>query len=107
MSTRFQPLMLSAAVLLDVSLGGCDKGLLSKHSEPRLTLSQLPMPVKPTLDRQSAGANVTDIERRTQGSKVVYRASITRNGVEQRVAIAEDGILLGTVKDDEDEDDDD
>lgn len=104
MSTRFQPLMFSAAALLGIALGGCDKGFLSKQSEQPLTLSQLPAPVKATLERQSGGANVTDIERRTRGSKAVYRASIVRNGNEQQVAIAEDGTLLGTVKDDDDDD---
>lgn len=105
MSTRFQPIMFTAVALLGVALGGCDKGLLSKHSAQGLTLSQLPAPVKATLERQSGGADVTDIERRTQGGKAVYRASIIRNGVEQRVAVAEDGAPLGTVKDDDDDDD--
>lgn len=105
MLIRSRPLMSAAVVLLCFTLGGCDKGFLRKQSEQQISMSQLPAVVKTTIDREAAGGTVSDIAKRNRDGKTVYTASIAANGTEHRVAIAEDGTLLGTVKDDDDDDD--
>ena len=77
--------------------GHCDKG------EAPVTMNDLPAAVRSTLDRESAGGKVTEVERELKNGRTVYSADVTINGKEWDVAIAEDGTLLSKKLEDDDE----
>jgi hypothetical protein len=85
--------ILSAAMLL--GLGGTVGGLSGCAHEHKLTSAELPPAVRTTLDRETAGGQVTELERETKGGKVTYSADATINGKKYDIDIAEDGTLIG------------
>jgi uncharacterized membrane protein YkoI len=84
-----------------------------KQAKPGLKKSlaknDLPAPVRATLEKESAGCTVEEIEKETEDGKVEYEIEIDCNGKEYELEIAADGKLLEkeAEEDDEDEDDDD
>ena len=80
-------------------------------------MADLPKPVLKTLKREARGGEIEEIEKETEGEKVVYEAEVEFGEKEYEIEIAEDGKLLSKVleededddedKDDDDEDDDD
>lgn len=73
----------------------------AKHGEERETpvaLNDVPAPVRATLDRESAGGSVTEIERELKNGKTVYSADLTVKGVAWDITIAEDGTVISKTK---------
>ncbi|MBU0640192.1 MAG: PepSY-like domain-containing protein [Planctomycetes bacterium] len=73
--------------------------------EEKVTLDQVPAPVKATILKESAGGEITEIERETKDGKTVYEAEFMLNGQKIEIKIAPDGALLGRDAEDEDDDD--
>ncbi len=66
--------------------------------EVAVTMNDLPAAVRATLDRESAGGRVSEIERETKKGRTVYSADMVVNGVAWDIAIAEDGTVLSREK---------
>jgi hypothetical protein len=78
-----------------------------------LSKGDLPGPVQATLEGESQGCTIGDIEEEKEGGKVVYEIEISCNGKTYELEIAPDGKLIEKEleeedeKDDQDEDEDD
>ena len=71
----------------------------------RIKMSQLPPAVKATVEKESAGAKVDEIEKETENGKTIYEVDIVKNGHATHLHVAEDGKVLSRgTNDDEDED---
>jgi hypothetical protein len=120
---HFSKILLLAVPTLVFSLGlfGCSSASEdnSTTAEPKaakkkmLSKADLPGPVQATLDSESQGCTIGDIEEEKEGGKVVYEIEISCNGTAYELEIAQDGKLIEKEleeedeKDDEDEDEDD
>jgi len=63
--------------------------------EPKVTMDQLPAPVKATIEKEAKGGTVADIVRDTEKGKSFYEAHITLpNGKDRYVHVADDGKVL-------------
>ncbi len=75
----FQAVLLSAGVCL----AGQD-----------ISIDQLPAPVRSTVDRETKGAQITDIEEDEEHGKVIYEIEFTLDGKQFELDVAADGTLL-------------
>jgi uncharacterized membrane protein YkoI len=69
-----------------------------KDQGTKITLADLPAPVRATLEKETSGGKVTEIEKETKGGKLVYSADAVVNGTAWDIEIAEDGTLIGKQK---------
>jgi hypothetical protein len=90
MKTALKTVSLAAAALLALPLVGRS----AEHEEQHLTMGQLPAPVKGTLEKESAGGKIGEIERETEHGRTFYEAEIVKDGKESYVHVAEDGKVL-------------
>ena len=86
---KFGMLVLSAAVLLPSAVFAGDK----------LTMDQVPAPVRATIEKETKGATINEIERETQKGKKVYEVEYVRDNKKYEVHVAEDGKVLKHKKD--------
>lgn len=64
-------------------------------SESSVSLADLPAPVRATLEREAAGAPLTDIDKLTKGSLVRYEAEYaSAGGSSYELSVNADGVLL-------------
>jgi len=59
-----------------------------------IPLEQLPAPVRATVEKETQGGKVTDIEKDRERGQVIYEVEFTLDGKEWELDIAEDGKLL-------------
>jgi uncharacterized membrane protein YkoI len=64
------------------------------EKEQKLTMDQLPAPVKATIEKEAAGGTIGEIVRDTEKGKMFYEAQITKNGKDRYVHVADDGKVL-------------
>ena len=66
------------------------------RTEQKMTLDQVPAPVKATLEKEAKGGTVGDISHETNAKgKMYYEAEIHRtNGKDRYVSVAPDGKVL-------------
>jgi len=78
-------LLTPSAILLTTSLclAGAD-----------VTLDQLPAPVRTTVERETKGGQITDIERDTEHGQSIFEVEFVLDGKEYELDIAADGQLL-------------
>lgn len=67
---------------------------LPSHAGTDLTLEQLPANVRATVERETKGGQITDIERDREAGKVIYEVEFTLDGKSYELDVAEDGALL-------------
>jgi hypothetical protein len=91
-----RPLMIA---LLAFAIAGCATNGKAEESEVAVTLNDLPPAVRATLERESVGGTLVDIEKETTNGKVVYSADVDFKGVVWDLEMAEDGTLLSKEKD--------
>ena len=65
-----------------------------RKAETHLTMDQLPAAVKATIEKESAGAKVEEVEKETEHGKTFYEAEIVKRGRESFVHVSEDGKVL-------------
>src|SRR5713226_4580244 len=92
-----------------VGLAACDdvtEKARGDQGEQKVAIDQVPPAVKATIEQESKGGVVKDIEKLSQDGKTVFGADIVRNGNERESLIAEDGTVIkrGVRKDDDDDD---
>lgn len=85
----------------------CDE---EEETETPVRMTDLPKRVLKTLKREARGGEIEEIEKETEGDKVVYEAEVEFGEKEYEIEIAEDGTLLSKVLEEEegggDEDED-
>jgi hypothetical protein len=59
-----------------------------------LALDQLPAPVRATVDRETQGGKITDIERDQEHGQTIYEVEFSLDGKEYELDISTDGRLL-------------
>lgn len=77
----------------------------NEDNEVKVTLDQTPAPVQATLQKETAGAKITDLDKETDDGKTVYEADATIGDKPYEIKVADDGTLL-SKKIDKDEDKD-
>jgi len=76
-----------------------------EHEEQTVTLNQVPHAVRKTIERESAGGNIGEIEKEVDEGKTVYEAEFKKDGEEFEIKVAESGKLLAKEKEHDDDDD--
>jgi hypothetical protein len=85
--------LLTALLAFPLVLAGC-----AGSKETPVAMTDLPPAVRATLDRESAGGKVTELEKEVKKGKTVYSADATISGVNWDISIAEDGTLIAKEK---------
>ena len=84
-----------SALAIAAGISGCSsQGCCHDGKEVAVAINDLPPAVRATLDRESAGGKVTEVEQELKKGRKVYSADVTLNGQEWDVTIAEDGSLI-------------
>ena len=81
-----------------VLLAGCAS---HKSQEVAVNLADTPSAVRATLERESAGGKITEVERETKKGKTIYSADLVINGQAWDIAVAEDGTVLSKEKEED------
>ena len=89
--------------LLTLSLAACNEG----REEQKVTIDQIPPAVKATIEQETKGGALKEIEKVSQDGKTAYGADIVMNGKEQQTLIAEDGTVIKRGSKEEEHDDND
>jgi uncharacterized membrane protein YkoI len=86
----------AAAVLLSgVSAPVFAAGKTAAREEAKLTMDQLPAPVKATLEKEAKDGSIGEVTQETKNGKMYYEAQIHRkNGKDRYVHVAPDGKVL-------------
>ena len=83
-------LMVNAKLIAGLSvlvLAGC-------AAEQPVAMNDLPPAVRATLEKETAGGKITEIEKERKDGKTVYSADATIDGKYWDIAVAEDGKLI-------------
>lgn len=68
-----------------------------------VTLEQLPAAVRKTLQRESSGGTLGEIDKEVRHGRITYEAEVVLDGKEYEVRITGDGVLLGKELEEEEE----
>ena len=82
------------AVSLFASLSALSGCASDPSKEVPVAMSDVPAAVRTTLDRETAGGKVTEVEKELKHGKTVYSADATINGEGWDISVAEDGTLI-------------
>jgi hypothetical protein len=63
-------------------------------SADEVPLEQLPAAVRATVERETRGGRITEIEREERDGRRVYEVEFVRDGREHEILVAEDGKVL-------------
>ena|SRR5688572_2327970 len=107
MRSRIRIASISLAAL--AALAGCSS--LDRDggsSAVKMSINDVPAPVRATLQAHAKGATLNEVEEETENGKTVYESEVMIDGKEVELTVAEDGTLLSReVEDDDDAEDDD
>ena len=70
----------------------------SEGKEVPVAMKDVPAPVRATLERESAGGKVTEVEKEVKDGKTLYSADMVVNGVAWDITIAENGAVVSKEK---------
>ena len=88
---------LSLAVGAAGLAAGCASTKGSAQKEERVTLAQMSAPARATVEKETAGGKVDQIDKEVEKGKVVYDVEATVGGKHVEFLIADaDGAVLGT-----------
>jgi hypothetical protein len=60
----------------------------------RVAIETLPAPVRATIERETAGGRIKEIDRETKKGQRVYEVEFIRDNREQEIYIGEDGAVI-------------
>ena len=75
-----------------------DQNVMTGGPVTGTTLKDLPQPVKNTLKEKTPNAEVADIDKQTQGGRVIYRISFSEPGKNPTMYIAADGSVVQNLQ---------
>jgi hypothetical protein len=78
------------------SMGGAenDHNVLTGGPLSGTTINDLPQPVKNTLKEKAPTAEIADIDRQSQGGRMIYRFTFTEPARNPTMYISEDGSIV-------------
>ncbi len=75
-----------------------------EKNEVKMTLDQVPQPVRDTLTREAAGAEIDRVDKEMSNGKTVYETDVKSGGQNREIKVDENGKLISNkVEKDEDE----
>ena len=77
-----------------------------EQRDKKVSLDQVPPPVKATIERESAGGQVTAISQATERGEAAYAVEIAKDGQQMTMYVKADGTVLKRGGGDDDGDDD-
>jgi uncharacterized membrane protein YkoI len=95
----------SAGLLNGVWADDEAKGAPEQRDE-KVSLDQVPLPVKATIERESAGGQVTGISQATERGEAAYAVKIAKDGQKMTIYVKADGTVPSRGGADDAEDDD-
>ncbi len=84
-------IMLSLAVL---SYGAVSSPVIAAEKGEKLTMDQLPAPVKATLEKEAKGGTIGQVVKENEKGRTFYEATITKDGKDRYVHVGSDGKVL-------------
>jgi hypothetical protein len=101
MKTQILCMMASATLLVGCSgmregMGGAqnDRNVLTGGPVTGTTINDLPQPVKDKLKELAPGAEIADIDKQSQGGRVIYRITFTESAKNPTMYISQDGSIV-------------
>ena len=76
-----------------------------EQRDESVSLDQVPAPVKATIERESAGGQVTGISKATERGDAAYAVKIAKDGQKMTMYVKADGTVLKRSGADDDDDD--
>ena len=89
---RYLVAVLIAVAFLSASLAP-SPALAGKNGE-KVTMDQVPAPVKATIEKEAKGAGVADITKESENGRTYYEAQIKQKGLDRYVQVAPDGKVI-------------
>jgi hypothetical protein len=74
-----------------------------EKDEVTLKIDQVPAAVKATLDKESGGAKIDEVDKETDDGKTIYEADVKMNGHNYEIKVAADGTLISRKLDEGDD----
>jgi len=68
--------------------------VLAGSGGEKVTMDQVPAPVKATIEKEAKGAGVADVTKETKNGKMYYEAQIKQKGLDRYVQVSPDGKVL-------------
>jgi len=90
---RYLVAVLVAVAFLSTSLITSPALAGGKNGE-KVTMDQLPAPVKATIEKEAKGAGVADITKESENGKTYYEAQIKQKGLDRYVQVSPEGKVL-------------
>jgi len=84
-------------LVLATGCANCCKDTKEGHETP-VAMADLPAAVKATLDKETAGGKVTEVEKEMKDGKTVYSADAEVGGKYWDITVAEDGKLISKTE---------
>ena len=72
-----------------------------EKDEVKVKIDQVPAAVKKTLDKESDGAKIDEVDKETDDGKTIYEADVKLNGHNYEIKVAADGTLISKKLDEE------
>jgi len=101
MKTQILCAIASAALLLGCSemrksMGGAenDMNVLTGGPITGTTINDLPQPVKNTLKEKAGSAEIADIDKQSQGGRIIYRVTFSEPARNPTMYISQDGSIV-------------
>ncbi len=96
----------TVAVLLGLAVGCShhDKGEAKEGdegNEVKMTLDQVPAPVRATLMREAGGATIKSVDKEESKGQVIYETDVMVNGKNWELRVDPDGKLISKKLDNE------
>ena len=85
------------------TLGLAVNGIVISRADVRVSLEKCPGPVRRTLERESHGGKIMEIEKERQQGRTIFEAEVMLDGKEYEIEVQSDGLLLRKVLDEDDE----
>jgi hypothetical protein len=105
MSVRIHPLALASLVLVaGLALSGCKERPFDGRYQEAVGLSQVPAPVKATIEQQAQGRGVGEIERQTAKGTTRYAVALGSGNQKQELLIDEGGKVIAANAGEDDDD---
>jgi hypothetical protein len=92
----FVALLLGCSQMRNNMGGGAenDNNVLTGGPVTGTTINDLPKPVKDTLKAKAPTAEIADIDKQSQGGRIIYRITFTESGKNPTMYISQDGSIV-------------
>jgi hypothetical protein len=96
--------IVTLAMCCGLAIAGCKERPIEQVAGEKVELSQLPAPVKATVDQQAQGRTVSEIERHTANGATRYAVTLGAGNQRQELILDDSGKVVATNAREEDDD---